>query len=350
MTTATARLALGLDIGGTSTRALVVDGDGVRRGFGRADGANLTSHALDSALDAVSAALDAALADVEPASVRAAVVGTAGDRNLTVPEVVTAFGERWRRAGLTCDYDVQTDALIAFVAGAAEPTGTLLLSGTGALAARVTDRRIAHMVDGNGWLLGDLGSGFWLGREAVRVTLADIDHQRPSGPLAQAVIQTLLGAVQPAAPVQQRAAHAPPNPVEQYPAPVASREVALDLVLAVHGKPPVALAALAPLVTAHAGVDPVADRILGEAADHLLAAADTVRADGDGSPVVLAGSLLTADTPLAHLVRPELAKRWPDAPVTAAIDAVAGAAWLAAVAMNSLSHSAAARLHGRMFG
>ncbi|TDE10673.1 hypothetical protein [Jiangella asiatica] len=62
--------------------------------------------------------------------------------------------------------------------------------------------------------------------------------------------------------------------------------------MAVHAKPPVALSALAPLVTAHAGTDPEADRILAEAADHLLAHARAVRAAGDPTPIVLAGSLL----------------------------------------------------------
>ncbi|PZF80421.1 N-acetylglucosamine kinase [Jiangella anatolica] len=318
-------LALGLDIGGTSTRAVVIDGSGRRLGTGRAAGANVTSHALDTALEAMRAALTAALASVSAASVGAAVIGTAGDHNLTRPEVASAVDALWASLGLTCSYTVVADATVAFVAGTPAPDGTLVLSGTGAISARFTDRRPDQLFDGHGWLLGDLGSGFWIGREAVRSTLAALDRGEQPGPLGRAVVQTLLG----------RASFSP------------SRPVVNEIVLAVHTRPPVALSALAPLVTADAGADPEADRILAAAAGHLLAAAAAVRSPAEATPIVLAGSLLTGDTPLAALVRSGLASRWPDAPVGLALDGAAGAAWLAARALNP---SGADRLHATLFG
>ncbi|WP_026876116.1 N-acetylglucosamine kinase [Jiangella gansuensis] len=326
MTNTEGRLALGLDIGGTSTRALVIDESGRRLGAGRSAGANLTSHALDRALDAVSAALDEALADVDPAAVGNAVVGAAGDRNLAVPAVAEAFAERWRRAGLSCPYTVVADALVAFVAGTPAPSGTLVLSGTGALAAQAEHRRLVRLHDAHGWLLGDLGSGFWLGREAVRSTLRTLDRHRAPGPLGAAVIRELLG----------------DNKVTAV-----GRGAVGDLILAVHAQPPVALSALAPLVTGHAGTDPEADRILRDAAHLLLAGAEDVREPGDTTPIVLTGSLLTADTPLAALVRDGLAERWPGAPVSAATDGAAGAAWLAAV--TEQDEASATDLHAALF-
>ncbi|TDD65681.1 ATPase [Jiangella aurantiaca] len=325
MGTSEAPLAIGLDIGGTSTRAVVIDGAGCRLGTGRSEGANVTSHALSKALDAVSAALDAALETVDPADVRAAVIASAGDNHFVQPEIASMLAARWEAAGLTCGYRVVADAVGAFVAGTPEPDGTLVLSGTGAITARFADRSPAQIVDGHGWLLGDLGSGFWIGREAVRVTLASLDLGAVPGPLGQAVVQTLAGLA------------------EFTP----SRAVANDIVLAVHARPPVALSALAPLVTANAGIDPAADRILADAADHLLAAVGVVRAAGEATPIVLAGSLLTGDTPLAALVRDGLSERWPDAVIGVALDGAAGAAWLAA---RSLDPDGAARLHEALFG
>ncbi|TDE09462.1 N-acetylglucosamine kinase [Jiangella asiatica] len=332
MTNTDGPLALGLDIGGTSTRAVVVDASGRRLGSGRSHGANVTSHALERALDAVSAALEQALATVDPAAVRDAVVGAAGDRNLVVPAVASAFAERWRRAGLTCPYTVVADALVAFVAGTPSPEGTLVLSGTGALVCRAEDRRLVRLVDGHGWLLGDLGSGFWIGREAVRSTLATLDRYVAPGPLGVAVIQTLLGGE---ADVSRL-----------------GRPLVADLILAVHAKPPVGLAALAPLVTGNAGADPEADRILRAAADHLLAAVAQVRSDGDATPIVLAGSLLTTATPLATLVRDALAARWPSAAVSDATDGAAGAAWLAAVSATPADTTSdwPRKLHVALFG
>ncbi|WP_205629052.1 N-acetylglucosamine kinase [Jiangella muralis] len=320
-----ASLALGLDIGGTSTRAIVIDGAGRRLGSGRADGANVTSHALEKALDAVSAALTAALASVDPAQVGAAVIATAGDHNLTRPEVAERFAALWTSAGLNCGYRVVPDAVGAFVAGTAAPDGTLVLSGTGAITVRFADRAPAQLVDGHGWLLGDLGSGFWLGREAVRRTIDTIDRCERPGPLGRAVVQTLTGATD----------------------FTLSRATTNEVVLAVHRRPPVALSSLAPLVTANAGVDPEADRILAAAADHLLTGAGSVRSPDDATPIVLAGSLLTGDTPLAALVRGGLTERWPHADVRVALDGAAGAAWLAA---RSLDPDGADRLHAALFG
>lgn len=333
MGTTDAPLALGLDIGGTSTRALVIDGAGRRLGSGRADGANLTSHAPEKAFDAVSAAVAAALATVDPATVGAAVIASAGDNNLVQPSIASVLAERWATAGLTCGYSVVADAVAAFVAGTPAPDGTLVLSGTGALAARFADRRPAQIIDAHGWLLGDFGSGFFLGRSAVQATLAALDRHTRPGPLGLAVLETLTGV---------RALDPGFDPGFDP----AARHVSADLVLAVHAKPPVALAALAPLVTAHAGVDPAADRILAEAAGHLLEETAEVRSSGDTTPIVLAGSLLTADTPLSRLVRTGLASRWPSAVVGVALDGAAGAAWLAA---RSLYPADADRLHEALF-
>ncbi|WP_238992294.1 N-acetylglucosamine kinase [Jiangella ureilytica] len=323
-----APLALGLDIGGTSTRALVIDGAGRRLGSGRADGANLTSHATEKAFDAVSAAVAAALSDVAPAAVGAAVIATAGDHNFTRPEIAAELSARWKAAGLTCGYTVVADALAAFVAGTPSPDGTLVLSGTGAITARFTDRVLGQIIDGHGWLLGDFGSGFWLGREAVLSTLAALDRGVVPGPMGRAMVTALLG------------------PSGSSAAP--SRAVTNDIVLAVHARPPVTLSELAPLVTAHAGADAEADRILAAAADHLLAAASVVREADDVTPIVLAGSLLTGDTPLASLVRAGVATSWPSAPVGVASDGAAGAAWLAARSLLA-GDDAADRLHAALF-
>src|SRR5690606_30552473 len=61
--------------------------------------------------------------------------------------------------------------------------------GTGAVAVAVRGHtEIAGRSDGYGWLLGDLGSGYWLGREAVAATLRHLDGHGPGGWMAQAVV------------------------------------------------------------------------------------------------------------------------------------------------------------------
>ncbi|TBL29772.1 ATPase, partial [Verrucosispora sp. SN26_14.1] len=71
-------VVIGLDVGGTSTRALAVTLDGGRLGTGRAGGGNPTSHGATRAAGELLTALRAALAGIDPTRVRAGAIGLAG--------------------------------------------------------------------------------------------------------------------------------------------------------------------------------------------------------------------------------------------------------------------------------
>lgn len=303
-----ADLALGLDIGGTSTRALVIDIGGDRLGSGKASGANITSHSPDKALAAIRAAVTEALSTVDASTVRSAFIGTAGPRNLRAPAAEAELKQIWHDIGLTCGYHLVSDGVVAFAAGSPEPSGTLILAGTGALIGRVADGKFEKLVDGHGWLLGDLGSAFFVGREAVRATLAGLDGHRPLGPLARSVL----------------------NEVLDDPDASPGRPTVDELIFKIHSRPPIALAELAPAVTSHVDDDPEAAKIVGDAAGHLISAAQLVRSPDSTTPLVLAGGLLVGDTPLAAEMGRLIAATWPDATVGVARDGAAGAAWLAA--------------------
>ncbi|MER7457412.1 BadF/BadG/BcrA/BcrD ATPase family protein [Micromonospora sp. NPDC126480] len=320
-------VVLGLDIGGTSTRATALSLNGQRLGTGRAGGGNPTSHGAEAAARELHAALRAALADVDPARVRAGVIGLAGAaRLLADPAGRAAFDRAWHDAGLRCPYAVHGDALVAYASGTAAPDGTVLIAGTGAIAAQVHGLRLDRVADGHGWLLGDAGSGFWLGREAVRRLLADLDAGRTPGPLGAQVLTDLLGSAE--------VASRPRDTVDM-------------LIQAVTRRPPVELARLAPVVVAGAvDGEPVASGLIDEAARHLAATAARIRPAGDTTPMVLGGGLLTGDTPLATAVRTEVARRWPDVDVRSAGDGAAAAAWLAALGLPEAGDPAA--LHARL--
>jgi N-acetylglucosamine kinase-like BadF-type ATPase len=342
------RLVLGLDIGATSTRVVLANVAGERLSTGRAGGGNPNAQGPDRAAAAVLAALREALAGgnpalardgadpavkrdgagVDPAMVRAGVLGLAGVHRLaTDPHARAAFDAAWRDAGLRCPYVVVADELVAYASGTAQPTGTVLLAGTGAIAAAVRDYELERVADGHGWLLGDLGSGFWLGREAVRTALSDLDNHVPPGPLSALVLTEVLGC---------------PDVATR------PRKTAADLVQALNAGPPIALAAFAPLVMrAYASGDPAAVDVVRRAAGHLTRTVRTVRPPGAQTPIVLAGGLLTGDTVLAGEVRASLLDLWPDAAISTAGDGAAGAAWLAA---RTLPGADPAALHARLMG
>ena len=308
-------LALGGDLGGTSTRITVVDGDGLERGRGVTGGGNPTTDAAGAAA-AFAGALDVALAEVDPGQVRASVVGVAGGSALRTRAVASLFAQVWADAGLTCDPGYAPDLEVAFAAGTHEADGAVLVAGTGAAAGAVAGHRLTRTADGHGWLLGDDGSGFWLGREAVRASLRTLDAGAPAGPLVTAVLREL----DPGPGSEQL------PPVPDRPATDRSRE---RVIQAVNSAPGVLLSALAPLVTAaYWADDPLARSIVDRAATALAATLARIRDPAEATPIVLAGSLAGDSSPVGLVLRSLLADRY-QGQVRSARSGVGGAAWLA---------------------
>jgi N-acetylglucosamine kinase-like BadF-type ATPase len=238
--------------------------------------------------------------------VESSVIGVAGVSALRTPLVAARFGRVWAEAGLRCDPGYAADLEVAFAAGTPEPDGSVLVAGTGATAGAVTGRRLTRTADGHGWLLGDDGSGFWLGREAVRAALRALDVGKPTGRLVGAVLRE-LGATG-----RQRD----------------------QVIEAVHSRPGVQLSALAPLVSAaYRDGDPEARSIVERAAAALLTTLGRIRDPGETTPIVLAGSLTSDTSPVGTTLRALLADRFAG-PVRPARTEVGGAAWLALAALD----------------
>jgi N-acetylglucosamine kinase-like BadF-type ATPase len=302
-------LALGGDLGGTSTRIVVVGPDGGEHGRGVTGGGNPTTDPAGAAA-AFGDALRAALSGVDGARVKASVVGVAGGSALRTPAVATHFDRVWAEAGLTCDPGYVPDLEVAFAGGTPASDGAVLVAGTGAAAGSLTDHRLTRTADGHGWLLGDDGSGYWLGREAVRATLRTLDAGTPPGPLVKGVLRE-LGADRP------------------------GRDGQHDRVIqVVNSRPGVQLSALAPLVTAAYGAgDPQAHAIVERAAAALVATLALIRDPAESTPIVLAGSLAGDASPVGAELRALLAARFAGA-VLPARNGVGGAAWLALAALD----------------
>ena len=299
-------LVLGGDIGGTATRIIVADDEGNVHARGTAGGGNPVSHP-ETAADAFGEALARALAGIDPRQIGAAVVGLAGGSALRDPVIGRRFDAAWSRAGLAGRPDYRSDLEVAYAAGTDEPDGVVLIAGTGAVAGTITGQRLDRTVDGHGWLLGDDGSGYWVGRAAVRATLRELEEPgHEPGFLTASVVHRLVGQVE----------------VD------GSRDLRVRIVHAVNDRAPVLLAELAPLVSeAHLAGDPVATSIVDGAAQRLAVTLD--RLGAHEGPVVLAGSLTRPDSPVGNSLRNRIGR---PAAIRTARDEVAGAAWLALAA------------------
>ena len=158
-------IAVGVDAGGTGSRAVVVR-DGVvvaRRDLGPI---NVLLHA--DAVDRLAAA-------VTDAGAAAAGFGLAGLRSDEHARELTA--ELARRTGARVVVGDDTDAALAG-AFAGRP-GIVVIAGTGSGAAGRDAAGRTVRVGGHGFLLGDEGGGYWIGREAVRAALRAADGTGP---------------------------------------------------------------------------------------------------------------------------------------------------------------------------
>ncbi|WP_328409685.1 ATPase [Streptomyces violaceus] len=346
-------LVVGLDAGGTRTRAvLATAADGRPLGEGAAGPGN----ALTVPVPQLTEHLAEAVGQAVPESVRDRVVAVAGGFAGATDAVADEPGRRNALAALTAALRrlgidagppvISSDIEAAFASAPGAPAdGLALVAGTGAVAMRITGRRGTATVDGDGWLLGDDGSGFWIGRAAVRAALRMADGRGAPTVLAELVGRELGvpgevlpggasgGAVRRLSPdvVQGGAEGAsrearreavPPaggqsagpartgaagtgSPVDRRPLPphddtpwsrLHREAYRRHLLPAVMAEPPIRLARLAPLVVEAAG-DAVALAILDEAADQLT---EAVRAldPRPGERVVATGGLLGPGGPL----------------------------------------------------
>ncbi|WP_275263133.1 BadF/BadG/BcrA/BcrD ATPase family protein, partial [Segeticoccus rhizosphaerae] len=156
---------LAMDAGGTTTRALVADRTGRVHGYGLAGSGNPVSAGLDAAMSSLVEAASRALeACAQPVSLASALIVMAGASSRMPGEQIP---ERLAGIGVRGPVRVESDLLGAFCSGTIRREGYALVAGTGSVAARVRAGRLDAVADGTGWLLGDAGSGYWVGHRVA---------------------------------------------------------------------------------------------------------------------------------------------------------------------------------------
>ena len=162
---------LGIDAGGTKTVCYLADESGRIVGDGRSGGANLQSHGELEVEKVLHHVIEQAIADraIAPAAM---CLGVAGVDRQEDDQIVRGI---LRRLGFRTHALVVNDALIALVAGTGDEPGVVLISGTGSIAYGVNEAGFAARSGGWGYVLGDEGSGYWIGREALTAVMREAD-------------------------------------------------------------------------------------------------------------------------------------------------------------------------------
>src|SRR5262245_1022502 len=181
-------LLLGIDGGGSTTRALLANRSGALLGAGAAGPGNYQATGFDTATRAIQSAIDAAFRDAGIAAagpVAALCLGLAGAGR---PEDRARF-EAWAaRQALARRCVVVSDAELVLPAGTLAGWGVALICGTGSVAwGRAPDGRSAR-AGGWGYVLGDEGSGYDIALRALRLATQTADGRAAAPALLQAAL------------------------------------------------------------------------------------------------------------------------------------------------------------------
>lgn len=170
---------LGIDGGGTKTKAVLVD----EKFTTIAECVGGPSNFLVFGLEKVSKSLlqtvseISRIANIKPAEISTILLGTAGAGRRTDAERLekSFIKESTNLNHSINDFRVESDARIALEGAFSGNSGSILISGTGSIMFGKDSKGKIHRVGGFGRILGDEGSGFHIGRAGLTAVAKQFD-------------------------------------------------------------------------------------------------------------------------------------------------------------------------------
>lgn len=181
---------LGIDGGGSHTRALLCDASGRTIGKGLSGPTNPRSTPAATLKANLLDAIQQACSQASPSTIRAAHLGIAGCGDPRMHTTLTAIA----RQCITTDetqISIGHDLEIVVEGSLVGQPGIVLLAGTGsACYGRDAQDRTAEC---GGWgdLVDDAGSGSWIGLLALQAAVRQADGRQSKGPLMHKVMEFL---------------------------------------------------------------------------------------------------------------------------------------------------------------
>ncbi|MFN8491107.1 MAG: BadF/BadG/BcrA/BcrD ATPase family protein [Caldilineaceae bacterium] len=183
------RLFLGIDGGGTNTRAVICDENGQILAVGHGGPSGIDSVGAEGAKrgigDAVADARRQANLPEQPfASIFLGMAGVVSEEDRNIVRGVVRVLELGETVGV--DHDIR----ISLAGGLSGRFGIALISGTGSSCFGQNERGERWQAGGWGHLIADEGSSYWFGWNAIRLAVGDYDGRWRSA-LRQPVQQQL---------------------------------------------------------------------------------------------------------------------------------------------------------------
>ncbi|MHB1682904.1 MAG: N-acetylglucosamine kinase [Bacilli bacterium] len=182
------KLYIGIDGGGTKTRVIVMDLDALQGVAVSGGASNPNSVGWTTALERIRELVANGLAEcgAHPRHLHSLCAALAGvssqEARLRMERELGALFPHARM-------QVVPDALAALSAGTEARPGVALIAGTGTIAISEDHFGVIRRAGGFGYLVGDEGSGFEIGRRGVRAALQSFEQRGPTTVLSDRLCQ-----------------------------------------------------------------------------------------------------------------------------------------------------------------
>ena len=185
------RAYLGIDGGGTRTRSLLVSETGDILGRAVSGPSNVQQVSMETLHGNLQMLLDQTFTDlpndVEYISSCFGLAGAASAKNKDeIRDILVSLTPVPTESPI-----LTSDAHIALIGALANRPGLMLIAGTGSICLGRDAEGHTHRTGGWGPAYDDLGSGSWIGRQAMQMTFQESDGRRDAGPWQRNVLKRL---------------------------------------------------------------------------------------------------------------------------------------------------------------
>ena len=181
------KYVLGLDGGGSHTKCVILDENGVELGRGVGGASNHHSIGLDQARKGIEGAMEDALQAAGNPTISAACWGMAG---LDWPEDERLIEQLAKELLPTIPVRVVHDSTIALVGGTdGKSSGVVVISGTGSIVVGYHPSGRIERANGWGHLLGDEGSGHYIALQGLNAATKARDGRDRETSLVQDFVE-----------------------------------------------------------------------------------------------------------------------------------------------------------------
>ena len=157
---------LGIDAGASATQWALIDANGlVQSGVLEAMDGHLYRETSLERMRKVLGEIATQIGEVKVSAIYMGITGVTHDGSI----------EKEIEAVFNCSSTVVSDIELAYRANFKAGEGILLYAGTGSVVFAIDETGLQHKIGGWGYLLGDEGAGYWIGKEAIRFTLFQLE-------------------------------------------------------------------------------------------------------------------------------------------------------------------------------